>query len=265
LIALDKNGGPVTDLKPEELRLFDGHSEQKVETLSPAASAPLTIGLFFDVSGSRRADVYVNDETRLTSALIHSIWREGDTAFLVGFGPRVIEVTQPTGKPEEIDKGLEEIPGGYWGSTALYDALCSVKPEKLAAIPGRKVYVVFSDFEDNSSRNSAERALEVAQNGGVAIFPVILSAGFGGGNSEKSKKRAELLAQKFAEVTGGEVLIPESHKQLERIFQHLAADLQSAFRITYLPSSPASQGKAARGKIRIQTTREHVRLIYPKS
>jgi VWFA-related protein len=264
LIAIDKNGRPVTDLKPEELRLFEDKAEQKIKSLSPAANQPLTIGLFFDVSGSRRADKYIDDETRLASELVHSIWHGGDTAFLLGFGERVVVVTQPTHKPEEIDEGLKQIPGGYWGSTALYDALCVWKPEKLAAIRGRKVYVVFSDFDDNSCRNKAENVLDVARKGGVSIFPVILSEGFGGGYSKRIEKRSREQALKIADESGGEVLTPESHKQLGQIFQRLTADLQSAYRIIYLPSTPSSKDKGKRGKLKLQTTRPGVDILYPK-
>jgi len=265
LIALDKDGRSVADLKPEELRLFENKGKVEIKSLSPAAREPLTIGLFFDVSGSRRADKYIDDETRLANELLHSIWHAGDTAFLVGFGERVVVVTQPTHEPEEIDEGLKQIPGGYWGSTALYDALCLVlKPEKLADIPGRKVYVVLSDFEDNASRHSAKDVLDVARRGGVSIFPVILSVGFSGGYSKRNEKRSSEQAHKIADETGGEVLIPESQKQLALIFQRLASDLQSAYRLTYQPTSATSQDKSKRDKIRLETTRGYLRLIYPK-
>jgi Ca-activated chloride channel family protein len=263
LIAFDKDGRLVTDLKPEELRLVQNNTEQKIRSLSPAAREPLTIGLFFDVSGSRRADKYVDEETRLAGELVHSIWQEGDTAFLVGFGERVVVVTQPTHKPGEIDEGLKQVPGGYSGSTALYDALCLLKPEKLAAVPGRKVYVVFSDFGDNSSRNSIERALDVAREAGVAIFPVILYEGFGS-QSKKEEKLDRERAQRVADGTGGEVLIPVSHQELAQVFQSLAADLQSGYRLTYTPSSSASLDKRKRSKLKLQTTRAGVKLLYPK-
>lgn len=263
LIALDKDGRPVTNLKPDELRLFENKSELKIKSLSPAAREPFTIGLFFDVSGSRRDDTHVTDETRLTSEWVHSIWRRGDTVFLLGFADRTIVFSQPTQKLEAIDEGLQKIPSGARGSTALYDALCSVKPEQLAALPGRKVYVVFSDFGDNSSRNTAEYALELAREAGVAIFPVVLDEDFGG-HSKKEEKLSRGRAQRIANGTGGEVLIPESRKQLPLIFQRLAADLQSTYRISYAPSSTASQNKSTQGRIRLETTREHLRLIYAK-
>jgi VWFA-related protein len=265
LIALDIDGRPVTDLRIEELRLFEGKAEQKIKGLAPAAREPLTIGLFFDVSGSRRADMYANDETRLTSELVHSVWHEGVTAFLVGFGPRVIVVTQPTQKPEEIDEGLELVPGGYWGPTALYDALCVLEPKKLASLPGRKVYVVLSDFEDNASRNKAEHVLEVAHQAGVSIFPVLLSEGFGGGGSKRIEKNGRQQALHFADETGGEVLIPTSGKQLPATFAHLASDLQAAYHLTYAPSAPAPAVVKKGEKILLQTTRPHLKLIYPKA
>jgi VWFA-related protein len=266
LIALDTAGKPVTDLKPEELRLFEDKIEQKIKAVSPSANEPLMIGLFFDVSGSRRADRYVDDETRLSSELVHSVWHQGDTAFLLGFGPRAIVVTQPTQKPEEIDQGLKQIPGGYWGSTALYDALCLVSPTKLAEIPGRKIYVVFSDFEDNSSRNTVDHVIEIAHEAHISIFPVILNEGFGGGNSKRAEKRASEQARKFAEETGGEVLIPDSGKQLPMIFQRLSSDIQCAYRLTYFTSELVPQTKREKKrKIQIETTREHTKLIYPKA
>jgi VWFA-related protein len=135
-----------------------------------------------------------------------------------------------------------------------------VKPEKLAATSGRKVYAVFSDFEDNASRNKADRVLEVAHKAGVAIFPVVLSEGFAGDHSKKAEKRSREQAQEIANETGGEVLVPESQKQLALIFQRLTADLQSAYRITYLP-----QDTRRRDKLKLQTTRAGVKVLYPKS
>jgi len=269
LIALDSDGRPVTDLKPEELRLFEDKVELKIASISSVANEPLTLGLFFDVSGSRHADQSIGEETRLASEFVHSIWHQGDTAFVVAFNYDVYAVTQPSQKLEDIDEGLKKIPQAtYHGATALYDALCLVKPEKLASIPGRKVYVVFSDFEDNTSQNTSEHVLEVAHKAGISIFPVFLSEGFGGGYSKRIEKHGRQQALYFADATGGEVLIPESRKQLASTFAQLASALQAAYRMTYTPSTPDPVGKKRKKKkkeILLQTTRPHVRLIYAKS
>jgi VWFA-related protein len=265
LIALDKDGKPVTDLKPGEIHFFEGNVEQKIQSLLPGASEPLTVGLFFDVSGSRRADSHIKEETHLVSALLHAIWHDGDTAFLVAFNDRPYLDVQQTRKLEEIDAGLKEIPSENRSSTSLYDALCFLRPENLADAGGRKVYIVFSDFDDNSSRNRIEDVLKVAREANLSIFPVVLDRSFGRPSEKQFEKRGRKAAKTIAEDTGGEVLIPESGTQLPAIFQRLTADLQAGYRLAYIPSSTSASGNAKSGKTRIETTRPHVKLIYPKS
>lgn len=264
LMALDKEGKPITDLKPGDVHFFEGNVEQKIESLSPAASEPLTIGIFFDISGSRRADSHIAEETYLVSTLLRAIWHDGDTAFLISFNDRPFVETPPTLNLEEIDVGLKKIPGENRSSTSLYDAVCYVRPEKLAAIRGRRVYIVFSDFDDNSSRNRIEDVLRVARQSNLSIFPVVLDRSFGRPSEKQSEKRARKAAQTIAEETGGEVLIPETSAQLPAIFQRLTADLQAGYRLVYAPSPIAPSGNGKAGKTRIETTRPHVKLIYPK-
>jgi VWFA-related protein len=245
LIALDRDGRPVTDLKPEELRLFEGKDERKIRALPPAAREPLAIGLFFDMSGSRHGDLHFHEEVRLATEFLHLIWQEGDTGFVVTFNDVSSTLVQPTTRLEEIILGLGELPEvPRRGSTALYDGLCSMKPEKLLAISSRKIYVAFGDFEDNAGLNSFERVGEVLREGRVSIFPVILPEEFVS-TLKKEEKVGRQRAQRIADETGGEVLILESPEQLVPIFRRLAADLQSAYRITY-DSSPANSQKRVR-------------------
>jgi len=263
-IALDRHGQPVADLKPEELHLTLNKVEQKIEGLTPAAGEPLTIGLFFDVSGSRHLDTHVEDETRLASELLRTVWHEGDAGFLIAFNDEAWAVVQPTHKLEEIDKGLKQIlETEPRGSTALYDALCLVKPAQLNAVPGRKAYVVFSDFEDNASRNKAENVLAVAHQAGIFIFPVILGGDFVRSRSNpKQFERLGRQAQKVIDAAGGEVLIPESRKQLAKMIERLANDLKGFYRLVYTPSEPGVKGK--KKNLRLDTTRPQVNLLYPK-
>lgn len=263
VIVLGKDEQPITDLKPEEVRIFEDKAQQKITSVSLVIDEPLTIGLFFDVSGSRRADKFISEETKLTSELVHSIWHEGDTGFVLAFSSGTYVGTQPTHKLGEVDDGLSKIPDAtYYGPTALYDALCILKADRLNATPGRKVYVAFSDFLDNSSRNKLENVIELAHGAKIAVFPVILSQGFGGGDSKKAEKRGRQTAQEIADKTGGEMLMPESHKELKPILERLAAGIRSTYRISYSPSSPPSDHR--RKKLHIETTRPHCKVLFAK-
>jgi hypothetical protein len=131
LIALDNNGQPITDLKAEDIRVFQDKQELKIKSLSPAMNEPLTLGIFFDASGSRRADRFIPEEARLASELVHSVWREGDTGFVLLFGLEVYFAAKPTAKLAEIDEGLDLVPQAtHHGATALYDALTIADPAK---------------------------------------------------------------------------------------------------------------------------------------
>src|SRR5256885_1514912 len=58
------------------------------------------------------------------------------------------------------------------GSTALNDALCSIRfgPQSLDR---EKVFVVVSDFEDNSSRKSKEEMIQTMQTDAVRVFVLL--------------------------------------------------------------------------------------------
>ena len=263
VFALDRNGQPVTNLNAQELRLFENKVERKIISVSLATDEPKTIGLFFDISGTRRADKSIPEEVRLAGEFVHSIWHEGDLGFVVAFNGTVYATAQPTHTLEEIDEGLKGVLNAtYFGPTALFDALCIAKPEKLNRVPGRRFYIAFSDFEDNTSKNRLEDVIALAHEAQVAIFPVVLSDGFGGGFSKRIEKRAKQIAREIADATGGEVLFPESPKQLPGAFAHLSNVLHATYRITY-PAASASPSNNKK-KLRIETTQPHLKLVYAR-
>jgi VWFA-related protein len=265
-IALGKDGTPVTDLKSDEFRLLLDKTEQPIKQLSSAVREPLVIGLLFDISGSRRSDTHVANETKLASEFLHAIWRDGYSGFVLIFNHEVYPLAQPTGNLAELDQALKrvtEVP--YKGPTSVYDAICSIKSENFAASTARKVFIVFSDFEDNSSRISSEHALEYVRHAGVSIFPVILSDGFGALDNKKGKAQGKRQGKLFADASGGEVFIPESEKQLPSLFQYIAAELQATYRLTYQRSLDPTPNTSKKPRVNLETTRPHLTLLYPKS
>lgn len=263
VIALDKDGQPIKDLTQEEIRILEDKVEQEITSVSAVGNEPLTIGLFFDVSGSRHADQSVGEEVKQTSDFVHSIWQEGDTGFVVTFSTDITVLTEPTRNLEEIDLGLGKIPQArYWGSTPLYDALCLLKPDRIKAIPGRKVYVALGDFDDNSSKNRQKNVVEFAHAAKVSIFSVILREGLERrGYWKVIEKRGRKNAQKIADETGAEVLVADSAIDLRAIFERIAGELRASYRVIYTPSLTGDRRKK---KLYIETTRPQVTLLFPK-
>jgi VWFA-related protein len=260
-LAIDKDGNPVTDLRADELQLRVNKTEQKVESLSPAAGEPLTIGLFFDISGSRRADKFIDKEVIAATHFLNSVWHQGDAGFVLLFTYKTYALVQPTNDLSQIELGLRKIAdAGYYGPTSLYDAMCSVHVNLQAQSSGDTLFLVFSDFSDNSSRHSKKDTLDYLWSEGVRVVPIVLGNPFGAYDSRSMRRRAEEAANELADQTGGELLKPGSEKDLDPGFQRLTGELKGAYRIRF--EYPPNLGK--KHKFEVNTTRPHVRLLYAK-
>ena len=259
LLAVDKDGLPISDLKSTELRVRINKEDRNILSLSAAPERPKTIGLFFDISGSRRNDKHIEQEIQAATSFLQSIWCEGDEGFVLAFGDKLYFVARPT---HDLHQVLELLPrvadAVYYGSTALYDALCGVQFKKGEGVEREKLYVVLSDFEDNVSKHSKTDAIKCLTEEKVRLFSLLLGSNFGSYGTKITNKRAQEAAHEIAERSGGEVLAPVSDKDLVEGFGRIASDLRGAYRVEY--ESPVQATKQQ--KLHVETTRPHARLLY---
>jgi VWFA-related protein len=258
-LALDRNGNPVTDLRAEDLSLRVGKQPQKILSLSPASSEPRTIGIFFDNSGSRRSDSLVPQEVQSISRFLESNWRPRDVGFVILFDDTPFAIAKATSDLSAILAALQKVPYvRRVGSTALYDALCSVTIAGPQTDRGEKLYIVVGDFEDNSSHRSDQKMLEVLREEHIRIFPLLrldedLRA--------RDARHATQIARKVAERTGGDLLGVSKAADLDNAFRRLTSELQASYRLTYAPSStPESKSNG----LQLETSRGGVDLMFPK-
>lgn len=247
---MDKAGQPVTDLRADELRLRVNKLDRKILSVSPTSEAPKTIGIFFDDSGSRRSDKLLEREVQLTSDFLQSVWHRGDVGFLVVFNDRPTTIVKPTNDVQELVQGVRDVPSAsYRGSTALNDALASVRISGGQIGRGEKLYLVVTDFEDNASHRSRESIIKTLNEQNVRVFPLLREE-----DSQKvhSLELSRKAARETAEKTGGEVLQIEREKDLEVAFQRLTNDLRGAYEVDFEPLPEARSKKGSRSKRRGQ-------------
>lgn len=258
-LALDHDGNPVTNLRAGELSVRIGDRPLKIVSLSLANTEPLFIGLFFDVSGSRRADKLISQEVKVTTEFLHSIWRPGSEGFVVAFGAKSVPLAKPTSDLSQIDAAILRIPDApYHGPTSLYDALCAVSVIGSQTRSGERFFIVVGDFEDNSSRLSEQKMIDTVREERVRVFPLFR---FDGNDRRKSDERhATTIAKEIARKTGGDVLIVSAEKDLGAVFGRLTNELQGAYRLTYEPLEESKHKLP-----QIQTTRRNVELLFPRN
>ena len=136
--------------------------------------------------------------------------------------------------------------------TALYDAVFYSVTEKLAGIhQRRKVLVVFSDGEENSSEHDLLDAIEAAQNADVLIYAIRYTELKHGKMDARDRYGVRALDH-LTTQTGGKSF--DFHAtNLTQAFAEIAGDLRSLYELAYQSTNPTRDGTYR--KVVIQTTR----------
>jgi VWFA-related protein len=259
VLALDELRRPVTDLKLNDFQLTRYKHEVKLDSVQFGVSHAVTLGLLFDVSGSRREDNKLRKEIDATADFLRGVWRDGDVAFVVTFNGAAHLQTPPSQDVESVVNSVDSVGNHkFMGMTALYDSICSIQYAESPLLPAHRVLVVFSDFEENSSRIRLKDAIQCALNSKTQIYSIVLPEE--GPNFDEDEKL--FAARSLSDRTGGLAFYPE-YSLLKPLsvadsLSVLSLLLRSSYEITYSTNvSPASKKPAIIG---VKTTRPAVKL-----
>ncbi len=248
----DRKGKFITNLKKEDFRVFEDDKQQVVTNFSSETDLPLTIALLVDTSGSIRDKLRFEQEAAIE--FFYSALRRGkDKALVISFDSGVDLLQDFTDDPEVLADAVRRIRAG--GGTSLYDAIFLAVNEKLSVQDGRRVIILISDGDDNSSRLSLTETLEAAQKSDVSIYAISTNstAYFGGGDQARGDK----TLKRFAEDTGGKSFFPFKVQDLAVSFQDIGQELRSQYTIAYRPSNDMADGTFR--KIRVEVANKQYR------
>lgn len=144
---------------------------------------------------------------------------DNDWVGVKAFGGSVFDLqglTQDSGSILEAIEGIGECQG-----TAVYDAVSSAV-STLATSTGRKVVVLLSDGEDNSSSTNLEAAIKKANENGVSVFVIALG-------SFKINPLQELAKQ-----TGGQLFQAPTQEELKQIYVRINSLVKKEYKLQYL-------------------------------
>lgn len=121
------------------------------------------------------------------------------------------------------------------GETALFDSLSEASQE-LSQRSGKKVLILFTDGDDNSSALNANAAVARAKKAGVPLYTIAE------GEATHSKNLRKLLDD-LSERTGGAAYEVKKPGEIEQIFHEISEDLRHLYMISYRPPDDAHDGK----------------------
>ena len=246
----DRRGKLITTQQKEHFRVFEDNRLQTITNFSSETDLPLTVALLIDTSGSIRDKLRFEQEAAIQ--FFSSTLRPGkDRGLLITFDSGVDLLQDYTDDADLLARATEKMRAG--GGTAMYDAVFLAVTEKLANQPGRKVVILISDGDDNSSRLSLTETLEAAQKSDTAIYCISTNATGGPAN-----ERGDRVMRRMADETGGRIFSPFKLSDLSVSFRGIGEELRSQYSLAYLPTNDRRDGRFR--TIRIETTDKQLRV-----
>jgi Ca-activated chloride channel homolog len=249
----DDRGKFVDGLTQDNFRVYEDKVEQKL-SIFKREDIPVSMGLVIDNSGSMRDKRPRVNEAALT--LVQSS-NPQDEAFVVNFNDDFyLDLDKDfSSSVPELKEALERIDSR--GSTALYDAIIGSLDHLKKGVKEKKVLLIVTDGEDNTSRNSLEKTLREVQKTSTVIYTI----GLLGQENKKSAKNAKRALTEIAQASGGLAFFPENVDDVHAICEQVAHDIRHQYTLAYYPSNGAKDGTFRTVHVDVIPPRGHGKLV----
>jgi len=244
--VVDKNGHLVTDLPESDFAVYENDIQQVIKVFR-REDVPVSLGLIIDNSGSMR-----DKRAKVAAAALALVKasNKDDEVFVVNFNDDAY-LDLPNGKDftnniSELEEALSRIDSR--GGTAMRDAIrMSIDHVKQKGSRDKKVLVVVTDGNDNSSNISLENLVKASQQSEVLIY----SVGLLSEEDRREALHAKRALEELGTATGGEAFFPKELEEVNRIATEVARDIRSQYTIEYTPTNTAMDGSYRKIKVAV--------------
>lgn len=236
----------VLGLDKKDFSLLEDGVEQKISIFS-GEDAPMSVGILFDTSGSMELKT---DRSRGAVTEFLKTMTGQDEAFLVQFSDKAQLIQEFTGKPKDIEDGINGLKTG--GLTALLDAVeLGVREMKKAKNP-RKALVVVSDGGDNNSKYTPDDIKTIVKEADTQIYAMgVFEPNFFAGLPGEIVSGPKLLGQ-IADQTGGRAYGASEFSQLPGIAEKIAIELRNQYVLGYYPKNTEHDGTYRKVEVKLK-------------
>jgi Ca-activated chloride channel homolog len=262
----DRNGRAISGLTEKDFTVTEDGVERRVREVTPT-SAPFNLILLLDVSGSVEERI---DFIRKAALDFLNTAGPQDRIAIISFRDDVQLVSDFTADRHVLTERIKDIQAG--GATALYDALGYSLVNTLRPLRGERTgIVILSDGDDNHSFVTFPSILETVYETGAIIYPLYVPSGLIPSGSAPAPvvtldpmrtrylaltSRADEEGRKMAEASGGTYYPITRLEQLQQAYNDVAAQLRTAYTITYETTANVATRENARERIRVRVARD---------
>lgn len=234
VMVVDKQGKPITGLKPEDFQIVENGKKQTVAYFvagTPEDAPPLHLGLLLDTSGSMADDL--RDARTAAVKFVNALERAADFT-LVDFDTQVRVARFPAADYPRLVERIRQRKADGW--TALYDAV-GVYLDGAQRLDGQKVLVLYTDGGDTTSSLTFHDMLDLVKASDVTVYAVGYMEHQG---SSRMQQRADL--ERLATTTGGLAYFPGTPKDIEGIFDKIREEIEARYSLGYVSTDTRADG-----------------------
>jgi Ca-activated chloride channel family protein len=231
--VLDKSGKLLTNIPRTAFHVFENNVEQTIKQFL-REDVPVSMGIIIDNSGSMR-----DKRTRVAAASMALVKASNpdDEEFIVNFNDDAYLDLPFTSDMKKMEETLEKI--DTKGGTAMRDAISmSLDYAKSDGKRDKKVLLVITDGNDNTSNMTLEQLVRKAQQSGVLIYCIGLLNEEDPREAHKAKRALKALA----EASGGLDYYAKDLAEVEKITPQVANEIRRQYLITYSPTNDTLDG-----------------------
>lgn len=267
--AADKNKRFISNLKPEDIRVYEDGQQQDIFTFQTNIDLPLSLAILIDTSASEERTL--PDEKEAARAFLENVLRPNkDEAAILSFTGETTLEQGFSGNLERLRRAIDRVefvpPSGYIGggvvvngtppisgenqalagSTAIWDAVWATSEELIgtSAEHTRRAIILLTDGDDTSSRLKMDEAIQAAQKADALIYAIGIGDRYTFGVDEGALR-------KIAEKTGGRAYFPHHERDLRDAFVQIQRDLREQYLVAYSPKNKARDGSYRKIEIHI--------------
>ncbi len=231
--VVDKNGRLVTNLPRTAFKVYEDGVEQQIKIFR-REDVPVSMGLVIDNSGSMR-----DKRPKVEAAALALVKASNpqDEVFIVNFNDDAYLDVDFTNDIKKLEEGLSRIDSR--GGTAMRDAIyLSLEHLKQKGKRDKKVILVVTDGNDNTSEMTLEKLVARAQQSEVLIYAIGLLSE----EERREARRAKRGLDAITQATGGQAYYPKQLDEVQKIALQVAHDIRNQYIIAYSPSNQALDG-----------------------
>ena len=266
-VVRDKKGKVVRALTLKDFVVMDGGNQRKIVELHADETAPASVALLVDGSGSMAVGAALDSSRHICKLVLTTLDEKRDDAALLSFDTRLLTLRDFTGQFENIRNGLGDLQA--FGQTSLYDAIAGASAVVAQRARNRRAVIVLTDGADTASQYTPQEVAWIASTIDVPVYVFAVSQTTTPEEAAKEavakEKEKEKEGEKpvvpmnpladLARATGGDYFVAGSPALAVNGIIRLVEELRHQYLIAFEPSAAAGMRQ-----LEIKTRKQNLRV-----